>query len=60
MTTKCPICRSKVKIFRDNEPGDEIYCEDCDRELTIISMDPTVVEVTEDFGTDYYFDETDY
>ncbi len=59
-TKQCPICREEIAIFSDNEPGDEIYCDGCGRELTILSLSPILLEPLESYDDDYYFDEDDF
>lgn len=57
---KCPACRANIKIFNENEPGDEIYCDDCEREFRILSVDPILLEPVEVYDDDYYFEENEY
>ncbi len=58
-TRKCPSCRGPIKIFRESEPGDEVFCEDCEREFSILSIDPIQLEPIELYD-DYYFEEGEY
>ena len=58
-TKKCPTCGGKIKIYYDHEMGDEVYCEDCERELQLISLSPLRLEPLEQYD-DYYFDDDEY
>ncbi len=49
---KCPSCRGEIRIFYDNEPGDEVYCEECEQEFEILSLVPLRLEPLETIG--YY------
>lgn len=58
-TKKCPTCGGKIKIYYDHGTGDEVYCEDCEREFLLVSMIPLRLEPLEQYD-DYYFDDEDY
>ena len=53
---KCPACRGEIRIFDDHEPGDEVYCEDCEQEFEILSISPLRLEPLESY--DYYEEES--
>lgn len=57
MSKKCPMCRGEIRIFEDNEPGDEVYCEDCEQEFEIISIAPIRLEALESSG---YYEEDSF
>ncbi|MBU0682362.1 MAG: hypothetical protein KKD73_13175 [Proteobacteria bacterium] len=56
ITKKCPVCRGEIRIFYDNEPGDEVYCEECEQEFEILSLNPLRLDALE--STDYYEEES--
>lgn len=57
----CPTCGGKIRIYYDNEIGDEVYCEDCEREFVLTSFNPIRLEPIEAYEEydDYHFDEDD-
>ena len=40
----CHVCKGTIRIFYDHEPGDLVYCQDCQREFEIRSLSPMVLE----------------
>lgn len=56
ISKKCPSCRGEIRIFYDNEPGDEVYCEECEQEFEILSLNPLRLDALE--STDYYEEES--
>lgn len=54
---KCPACRGEIRVFDDNEPGDEVYCEECEQEFEILSLIPLRLEPLEALN---YFEEESY
>lgn len=53
---KCPFCRGEIRIFYDNEPGDEVYCEECEQEFEILSLMPLRLDALE--TANYYEEES--
>ena len=58
-TKRCPTCGGDIKIYYDHEPGDEVYCEDCERDFQIIALYPIRIEALDRY-VDYYFEEDEY
>ncbi len=58
----CPTCGGKIKLYYVNALGDDVYCEDCEREFRIISLTPVKLQPFDTFEEydDYIFDEDDY
>lgn len=52
----CPTCGGDIRVYRDDEPGDEVCCDDCEREFILLSYNPLRLEVAEEYE-DYYFEE---
>jgi lysine biosynthesis protein LysW len=52
-TKRCPSCSGEIRIYHDNEPGDEVFCDDCEREYSLISLSPirlTPLEIYDDYA----------
>lgn len=58
-TKRCPVCGGGIRIYNDHEPGDDVYCDECEREFKILGMNPTMLEPLEVFD-DYRFEEDEY
>ncbi|MCF8055808.1 MAG: hypothetical protein K9K37_04100 [Desulfocapsa sp.] len=58
-TKRCMVCGGDIRIYYDNEVGDEVFCDECEREYRIYSMQPVKLEALET-GNDYYFEEDEY
>ncbi|MCI5158423.1 MAG: hypothetical protein D3906_08270 [Candidatus Electrothrix sp. AUS1_2] len=56
---RCPTCGGKIRIYYDHEPGDEVYCEDCEREFQLIGINPIMLE-SFDHDEEYYFEDDEY
>ncbi len=57
---KCPSCKGKIRIFYDDEPGDMVICDDCEREYEICSVEPIRLEpIGKDYMFDDYYDDYD-
>ena len=65
-TEKCPACGGKIQIYYDHEPGDEVYCEDCEKGFQLMGLKPIRLEPFEQYDDEYlddghfdddYFDE---
>lgn len=56
---RCMSCGGDIRIYYDHEIGDEVFCEECEREYRICSLRPVHLEPLET-GNDYYFEEDDY
>ena len=54
---KCPACRGEIRIFYDNEPGDEVYCEECEQEFEIMSINPLRLDPLETLN---YYEEDSF
>ena len=52
-------CGGDIRIYYDHEVGDEVFCEDCEREYLIRSLSPLRLEPLET-GNDYHFEEDEY
>ena len=52
---KCPYCRGEISIFHDHEVGDEVYCEECEQEFEILSINPIRLGPLESYS--YYEEE---
>lgn len=59
ITRKCPVCDGGVRIYPDDNPGDEVYCDECGQEFRLLSVDPIRLEAL-DMVDDYYFEEDEY
>lgn len=55
-TKKCPYCKGEIKIFYDNERGDEVYCDQCEQEFELRSVEPIILEPLSSFN----YEERDY
>ena len=53
------MCGGSIYIYDENEVGDEVYCEECEKEFIILSLDPTFLEPLES-EDDYYFEDDEY
>lgn len=58
-TKRCPTCGGRIKIYYDHEPGDEVFCEECEREFSLISVSPIRLDPLEKHE-EYYFEEDEY
>lgn len=58
-TKRCPACGGTIKIYYDHEPGDEVFCEECEREFSLLSISPIRLESLER-NDEYYFEEDEY
>ena len=58
-TKRCMICGGTIRVYNDHEPGDDVCCDDCEREFTLIGINPIELEPVESFD-DYYFEEDEY
>jgi lysine biosynthesis protein LysW len=56
---KCPACGGKIKIYYDHEPGDEVSCEDCEKEFQIMSIKPVMLESFDPLDDGYCFGDDD-
>ena len=56
---RCEVCGGSIYIYDENEVGDEVYCEECEKEFIILSLDPTFLEPLES-EDDYYFEDDEY
>ena len=56
---RCMSCGGDVRIYYDHEVGDEVFCEDCEREYLIRSLEPVRLEPLETYN-DYNFEEDEY
>lgn len=56
---RCPTCGGGIKIYYDHEPGDEVYCEECELEFQLISLNPIRLEPLDQYEN-YYFEEDEY
>ena len=54
---KCPACGGKIRIYYDHEPGDEVYCDDCEKEFQIMSIKPVILESFDSLDDGYYDDD---
>ena len=52
-------CGRDIRIYYDHEVGDEVYCEECEREYLIRSIQPLRLEPLESHY-DYHFEEDEY
>jgi lysine biosynthesis protein LysW len=59
MQKRCPTCGSRITIYYDHDIGDEVYCEECDREFQLVSFKPFRLEPLDEFA-EYYFEEDEY
>ena len=57
--TKCPICSETLELEEGLEVGEIIYCPGCDRDLRIISFNPTKVKEDESSSKEYVDEEFD-
>lgn len=58
-TKRCRTCSGDIRIYHDNEVGDDVYCDECEQEYRIISLCPIHLEALEtDYS--YYFEEDEY
>ena len=56
----CPLCDAVIDAEEDElDEGDELTCEECGANLTIISTDPIEIESTADDDEDEDEDEDD-
>ncbi|WP_035274994.1 hypothetical protein [Desulfogranum japonicum] len=53
-TKKCPMCGGRIKIYYDHEAGDEVYCEECEREFQLISLTPIRLDLVERYEDHNY------
>ena len=63
MKTKlCPICDGSIEIYDDLDVGDDVYCDECDREFVLTGFDPIVMELNNSYDDleDFYLDEDEY
>ncbi len=44
---KCPVCKSEIELYETPEEGDVIYCQECGRELEVVSTHPLKLEPLE-------------
>ncbi len=58
-TKTCPICGGAIRIYSDHEIGDEVYCDECEREFRLLAISPVYMEPIEVFD-DYCFEEDEY
>ena len=58
-TKRCMSCGGDIRIYHDNEIGDEVFCEDCEREFRIRRLRPVRLEPLET-GYDYCFEEGEF
>ena len=58
-TVKCPACGGKIKIYYDHELGDEVYCEECEKEFQLMGLEPIRLESFDAYDDEYYFDDED-
>lgn len=56
---RCMACGGDIRVYHDNEVGDEVYCDDCEREYRIVSQHPICLEALET-DYDYCFEEDEY
>jgi len=56
---RCPACGGRINIYYDHEPGDEVYCEDCEKEFQLLRVNPIVLEAF-DNDEEFYFEEDEY
>ena len=59
-TKRCPSCGGDINIYFDHSPGDDVYCEDCEREFQLISIKPLRLESINNYDDDYHFEGDDY
>ena len=56
----CPVCDAVIDAEEDElDEGDELTCEECGANLTIVGTDPIEIETTEDEDEDDEEDEDD-
>lgn len=56
---RCEVCGGSIYIYDDNEVGDEVYCEECEKEFIVLSLEPVSLEPL-DAEDDYYFEDDEY
>jgi len=61
-TATCPECQEEVYVDADCEQGDEISCDECGSNLTVVGLDPIEVDLTsdEDGDSDDGYDDDGY
>jgi transcription initiation factor IIE alpha subunit len=60
LTVECPACKAPCTIEEadDLEEGDWLLCDQCDEELTVVTVSPLVLEVDEeDVDDDFDYDD---
>lgn len=58
-TKRCSVCGGTIRIYHDHDIGDDVYCDECEREFRLISIKPIRMEPLE-ICDDYYFEEDEY
>ena len=56
---RCPECGAKLTLAKDLERWDRIYCETCNAELEVLSLQPLELEAVYDFEDDDLLNDLD-
>lgn len=58
-TSVCPECDEEVYVDADTEQGDQVSCDECHAQLTVVGLDPIELDLRDE-AEDSYSDDEDY
>lgn len=51
-TSICPECSEEVFVDAETEQGDDVHCDECGCNLTVVGLDPIELDLKDDAATD--------